>query len=59
MYIFTSGTIKSRLLYNIPFGLYASMGLEKASTWIDRRIVKGFAVTYSTAYLFMCLANLI
>lgn len=59
MYILTSGNIKSRLLYNIPFGLYASMGLEKASTWMDRRLVKGFAVTYSTAYLFMCLANLI
>ena len=59
VFLFSNEAIKSRLLFNIPFGLYAAMGLEKASTWIDQRVVKVFAITYSMAYLFMCLSNLV
>jgi hypothetical protein len=59
VFILSTVDNKSRLLYNIPFGLYASMGLQKASTWMDARIVKGSALLYSAAYLFMCLENLV
>jgi hypothetical protein len=59
VFLFSNEAIKSRLLFNIPFGLYASMGLEKVSTWVDQRLIKVFAITYSMAYLFMCLSNLV
>jgi len=63
VFIFSDGIIKSRLLYNIPIGLFAALGftelLKKKFMNNFKRTFVAFVMLEFIVYLFRSLANLV
>jgi len=63
LYLISNATIKSRLLYNIPIGMYAASGFMLLLNIIKennlRKVLSYFIVTNSVLYLFRSLVNIV
>lgn len=63
LFLIDNGAIKSRLLYNVPIGLFAAIGMSSLSRWkFDDNFKKCFilfVILNLTVYLFRSLANLV
>lgn len=62
IFLIGDSTIKSRLLYNLPIGVFAAMGLGALERWAERRLrwaLRVFVTLSSVVYLLRSLANLV
>jgi len=63
LFLIGNGTIKSRLLYNVPIGLFAAIGMSSLLRWKVKDNFKKcmifFVVLNLVVYLFRSLANLV
>lgn len=60
VFLFVGGPLKSRLVYNLPLGVFASLGMSVVSSRSrSPAVFQFFLVSSSLSYVFMCLANVV